>query len=452
MLGPQCRNPITPLEQPRSDAELIRLTPGMKNAQFTIHKAALLTILIAWLGAGAVLPAAAMGDIQGQVVNGTTNAPAANLEIDLLMPRGGMAQVASVKTDAQGHFVIRGSSLDSNAFYLLQAVYQGVKYHSPLQPQQSQAAGQPAGPVAVKMTVYDSTRTAPALQIKSSRVIMRAEGGKVRVQELFAVENPSQPARSYVNDRATFRFHVGAYAGTPASAVVGELNMPIPQTPKPGAKAGDFSLDYPLKPGLTVVEVAYEADYAAGRFSLQDSIPYPIAQIEFDLIPPTLALQSTFLKDVGKEPETGAERYQAVNLQPGRVLQVSVSGEAAQAGSPDQGEETITIVPNSMTRLGWPLLACLLLVLLWALGVRMAKEWPSLKSQSPASPAQKRIEAKIESMLNSLADLDELFAEGKVPEKRYWKDRLELKARLIAVLKKSPTSLIDSYASRNIPR
>ncbi len=414
----------------------------------------MLAALAVGIGIAPVSRAAGMGDIQGQVVNGTTNRPAANQEVELLMPRGGMAQVASVKTDAQGHFVIRGSSLDSTAFYLLQTEYQGVKYHSPLQPQQSQSAGQPGGPINTKITIYDSTRAAPGLQIKSSRVIIRAEGGKVRVQELFAIDNSSNPPRSYVNNRGTFHFHVGPNAGTPASAVVGQLNMPIPQTAKPGAKAGDFFLDYPLKPGLTVVEVAYESDYAAAQFNLQDSIPYPIAQIEFDLIPPTLALQSTFLKDVGKEPETGAERYQAVNLPAGRVLQVGISGQAGQGqgAAQDTGDETITIIPNSMTRLGWPLLACLLLVLLWALGVRVAKDWPSLKSQSPTSPAQKRIEAKVESMLNALADLDELFAEGKIPEKRYWKDRLELKARLIAVLKKSPASLIDSYANRNIPR
>jgi len=104
-----------------------------------------------------------------------------------------------------------------------------------------------------------------------------------------------------------------------------------------------------------------------------------------------------------------------------------------------------------MTRLGAPALLCFFLVLLWALGVRVAREWPQWKKRQHASPEQKELEAKVEGLLNSLADLDELFAAGKVVEKSYWKERLELKARLVAVLKKNP-SILEAYAIRRVPR
>jgi hypothetical protein len=55
-------------------------------------------------------------------------------------------------------------------------------------------------------------------------------------------------------------------------------------------------------------------------------------------------------------------------------------------------------------------------------------------------------------LFNSLADLDELFATGKIAEKPYWKERLELKARLVAKLKKAPPALLESYAIRHTPR
>jgi hypothetical protein len=105
-----------------------------------------------------------------------------------------------------------------------------------------------------------------------------------------------------------------------------------------------------------------------------------------------------------------------------------------------------------MTALGVPLLACFLLVLLWALGVRVAKEWPQWQARRGRSPAQKQLGAKVDALVNSLADLDELFAGRKIAEAKYWKERLELKARLVAVLKKAPPSLLDSYATRNTAR
>jgi hypothetical protein len=105
-----------------------------------------------------------------------------------------------------------------------------------------------------------------------------------------------------------------------------------------------------------------------------------------------------------------------------------------------------------MTKLGWPLLGCFLLLLLWALGVRAAKEWPNLAGQNASQPARKQLESKVEGLLNSLADLDELFAVGKIAERNYWKERLELKAKLVAILKKSPPAFFESYATRNLAR
>jgi hypothetical protein len=136
------------------------------------------------------------------------------------------------------------------------------------------------------------------------------------------------------------------------------------------------------------------------------------------------------------------------------MLEARLSGEStpstAAASEPSEGDVQTT--PNPLTRLGVPLGVCFLLVLLWALGVRFAKEWPRWKERRPASPAQKALEAKTETLLNSLADLEDLLAGGKITDETYWKEKLELKARLVAILKKSPPALLESYATRNLPR
>ncbi|MGE5325753.1 MAG: hypothetical protein ACM3NO_01830, partial [Deltaproteobacteria bacterium] len=130
----------------------------------------------------------------------------------------------------------------------------------------------------------------------------------------------------------------------------------------------------------------------------------------------------------------------------------TLSGEAelSRQAADQQGESQVKVEPNPMTKLGVPLLIAILLVLLWALGICAGKEWQRLKTRGGASPERKKFESKAEELLNSIADLDELFEAEKIDKKQYWKERLELKAKLAAILKKGPASLLESYATRRV--
>jgi hypothetical protein len=402
------------------------------------------------LGSGAALLAAG-GKISGQVMNGTTGSPVADQKLQLLMPRGGMQQVATAMTDSTGHFAIVSSDLATDSFYLLQATYQDVNYHAPVK-------FDDRGQAQVDITVYDATRTAPPVRIQSSRIILHAEGDKVHVQEMFAIRNAADPPRSYVNVDGTFLFHLVRTTADPTAAVAGLMNMPLPQPVNPGKRPGDFYIQYPLKPGLTVMMVAYDSDYASNKLDFADSVAYPIDSMELLVSPSNLSVDSPLFKAAGADTETGSQKYLAESVPPNTVLAASLSGEAAGSepaaggASASQSDAEVKTLPNSMTRMGGPLLACFLLVLLWGLGVRVAKEWPKWKAQQSASELQKALEAEVEKLFNSLADLDELFATGKITEKPYWKERLELKARLVATLKKAPPALLESYAIRHTSR
>jgi 5-hydroxyisourate hydrolase-like protein (transthyretin family) len=407
---------------------------------FTLAAACLLL-----LNSGASLFAAG-GNISGQVLNGTTGSPVAGQTLQLLQPRGGMQQVATATTDASGHFAVAVSDLATGSFYLLQATYQGVNYHAPVK-------FNDRGQAQVEITVYDATHTAPALRVQSARIILNAEGGKVHVQEMFAVRNAADPPHSYVNPDGTFLFHLAKTSSDPAAAVAGLMNMPLPQPVNPGKGRGDYNIQYPLKPGLTVMMVTYDGDYGANKLDLMDSVAYPIDSVELLVSPPNLAVDSPLFKAAGVDSESGSQKYLAENIPPNAQLAATVSGEAAEGqASTTPAEAEVKTLPNSMTRLGGLLLACFLLILLWGLGVRVAKEWPKWRAQQSASQLQKALEAEVEKLFNSLADLDELFAAGKIAEKPYWKERLELKARLVAKLKKAPPALLESYAIRHTPR
>ena len=398
---------------------------------------------------GLLLPtgARAQGKVEGTILNGRTHRPVSNLEVRLLMPRGGMQKVATASTDPHGHFAFVQGQIDPGSFYLVSAEFQGVAYNASAQFDSTGAA-------VVNLTVYDSTRSALALRIRTLCMLARAEGSKIRVQHRYAIENSSQPPRAYANPGQTFRFRLSPQVAEPRVFVTGLMNMPLPQTPEPGKAPGEFSIRYPLKPGITEVTVEYEADYSSAGIPLRTGVPYPIGQAEMYISPSTLSVDSAVFKPAGVDSANGVQKLEAESLPPGVAVEARLSGEPASSAQAEAGQaqDGVTIVPNSMTRFGLPLLACFLLVLLWALGVRVAKEWPKWADQRAASPAQKQLETKVESLLNSLADLDELFASAKIAERNYWKERLELKAKLVAILRKSPPTLLESYAARHIPR
>lgn len=405
------------------------------------YKPAILLCLSLALWPSSIFPA---GRIEGSVVNGTRNRPAAGQEVQLLQPgNGGMRQIAATRSAADGHFLFTGDSILPNTFYLLQASYEGVDYHAPVR-----MGATPDAKAEVK--IYESSSSAQPFRVTSARFLLRAQGDQIHVEELYALRNTAEPAVTYVNPAGTFVFNLARDAGQPSVAVAGELNMPLPQQAQPGKASGQYKILYPVKPGLTVVMVEYDADYASAGFKLADSVPYPVDQIELDVVPSSLAVSSPLFKPIGADADTGGQKFLATNLAQGEAIAVSVAGASlAASNSGDSDNQTVKELSNPMTKVGAPLIGCLLLVLLWAMGVRVSKEWSRRGAASPGSPAQKELEAKIEKLLDSLANLDELFEAGKIAEKKYWRERLDLKARLVVLLKTTPPAFIEAYGARH---
>lgn len=379
--------------------------------------------------------------IQGQVTNGTTNRPLVGQQVELISPQGGMAVVGKTTTGAGGRFTFDSSQIKTGMFYLLQANYQGVDYNAPVKFDSN-------GNALAGITAYESTHQKPALRATSARVIIRAEGKQARIQDLFAINNPLK--RSYANPQGTFFFHIPAEINNPTVAVAGLMNMPLPQEAESGKKAGDFHISYALKPGLTVVMVAYQIGYQ-NKVALADSIPYPIDRAQLFVLPADLQVTSKIFSPDGTDAQSGSQKLQTQKvLAANAPLAAEVSGEAAAAASQQASagqQEQVKEVPDSVRAVGIPLLLCFLLVLLWALGIRATKEYPRWKARQKGSAVQKKYQAKMETVLNSIADLDELFAARKIPEKQYWKERLELKAKATAMLKKGPSKKHTNLAA-----
>ena len=231
------------------------------------------------------------------------------------------------------------------------------------------------------------------------------------------------------------------------------MNMPIPVAIQDGPNPGELNINHALQPGLTVVMVSFESDYGSESIAVDSSVDYAIGRAELLVSPATLAVESSLFREAGVDSSTGLKKYEAADLAARTALAARVSGEAASAASEGPTQEgEVRTEPNSMTRSGVLMTLCLLLVLLWALGVRTAKEWNAAQEHKPESSARKEIEKRLDGLLKSIADLDDLRESGKVAEKAYWKERLELKAKVAAILRQIPPTLAESYATRNVPR
>jgi hypothetical protein len=404
----------------------------------------LAALLCGWMWmVSTATPLAAQIKFEGQVLNGTTGRAVPNQIVQLLAGGAGMREAATSTTDAQGRFVLALPGAETGAFHLVQTVFQGVNYRA-----------RAAERGATQLTVFEATDTAPDLRIRSARIVVEAAGAQAQVQEFFAVENNSSPPRTFANPEGTFRFWMGNDAAQPSAAVLGQMNMPIPVAIQDGSSPGELIINHALQPGLTVVMVNYAADYGSGSLAVESRVDYPIGRAELLVSPNNLAVESPLFKPAGTDSSTGMEKYEALDLAGGITLAARVSGQAPPQARQDRpaSEGEVRTEPNSMSRLGVLLMACLLLVLLWALGVRAAKEWKPSQAQKPESAAQKELEAKLDALLNSMADLDELHESGKIADKAYWKERLDLKAKVVAILKQRPPKLLESHAPPHLPR
>ena len=99
--------------------------------------------------------------------------------------------MATTTTDAQGRFSFLQDGVEPDSPYLIQAVFESINYRVAV-------SFDSTGNGSADLAVYEPATASPGLRIKSARIIIRAEGEKARVQEMFAVENAAQPPRTYV--------------------------------------------------------------------------------------------------------------------------------------------------------------------------------------------------------------------------------------------------------------
>jgi hypothetical protein len=373
--------------------------------------------------------------ITGTVTNATTNKPSSGDEVTLLSLASGMDEVAKTKTDSQGHYTLNVP--DEGGQHLVRVARQNVHYFK----------AAPPGTTTVDVTVYDAATQVEGLVTDARVFHLQASGGNMDVQELYILNNQSQPPRTKIGNQ-TFAVTLPDGAQMGEASLTGSGGMPLTVAAVPSGAKNRYAYDFPIKPGQTRFEVTYKVPYSGSHeFSLKPESPLSELGV---LLPKSMkfnGISGGFAQDVD---EAGLAVFFAKNVPANQEVKFSVSGEGLiptepPGGSPSQptGESGGAPIPSSSggTREAlWFIVGALVILIgggafvMWRKGkaARAAAQDP--KAARAATKARAQAQTQSAKPQGDMLDVlkDELFqletdrVSGKIPQEEYEKSKAGL--------------------------
>src|SRR5579864_2819696 len=253
--------------------------------------------------------------LTGTVKNSTTNQPSAGDDVVLLKLGQGMDEAGRTKTDSKGNFTFKLD--DAQSPHLVRAIHQGVTYHRMA----------PPGTTSVEVTVYDVAKKVEGINVVADIMRVQAEQGQLEVIRMFAVQNNSKPPRTQMNDR-NFEFRVPDGAQIIEGSAVTENGQPLNSVPVPESDKTRYAWIFPLRPGTTQFQVAYQLPYT-GSANVDPKSIYPLQHF-VAIMPKTMqfsAAPGANYQPMNDPQQPDANVQVASGAQVGQSLAFKVSGE-----------------------------------------------------------------------------------------------------------------------------
>jgi hypothetical protein len=253
--------------------------------------------------------------VTGTVNNGTTGKPAAGIEVTLVDPMQGMAELTTTKTDAAGKFSL--SAGQAQGPRLVRATRDGVNYFRMITP----------GASSVALDVYDSAKTVEGIQGTANVIRVQADKSSLQVVQLFAVNNSSSPPRT-LSSKNTLEFVLPEGAQLDGADAQGPNGQPISTIPDELKPKGHYAFTYALKPGETRFQVSYHLPYT-GEATLSPAVLRAWNHLVV-VLPSSMKWtpkNASAFKPMNDEP--GSTVQVVTSVQPGQDLSFRVSGTGA---------------------------------------------------------------------------------------------------------------------------
>jgi len=269
--------------------------------------------------------------LTGTVKNSTTGKPAAGDEVVLLSLGQGMEEAGRTKADAKGNFSFK---LDAQGPHLVRAIHEGVTYHRMA----------PPGTTSVDVEVFDVGKKIDGIDVVADIMRVQVEQGQLEVMRAFAVQNNSKPPRTQMNER-NLEFNVPEGAKIVESSAMTANGNPLNTAPVPeDDKKTRYAFLFPLRPGTTQFQVAYQLPYT-GSANIDPKSVYPLQHF-VAIVPKTMefsAAPGTNYQPMNDPQQPDANVQVASGAQAGQSLAFKISGEGTLqarvegAGAPSEG-------------------------------------------------------------------------------------------------------------------
>ena len=275
---------------------------------------------------------AAAQTLTGTVKNSTTGKPSAGDEVVLLSLGQGMEEAGRTKADAKGNFSFKLDNAQGP--HLVRAIHEGVTYHRMA----------PPGTTSVEVEVYDVGKKVDGLEVVADIMRVQVEQGQLEVMRAFAVENKSKPPRTQMNEH-NLEFYVPEGAQIIEGSAMTANGQPVNSAPVPeDDKKTRYAFLFPLRPGTTQFQVAYQLPYT-GSANIDPKSIYPLQHF-VAIVPKAMqfsAAPGTNYQSMNDPQQPDANVQVASGAQAGQTLAFKISGEGTLqarqegAGAPSEG-------------------------------------------------------------------------------------------------------------------
>jgi len=270
--------------------------------------------------------------LTGTVKNATTGKPAAGDEVVLLSLGQGMEEAGRTKADSKGNFSFKLENAQQP--HLVRAIHQDVTYHRMA----------PPGTTSVEIEVNDAAKKVDGIEVVADIMRVQVEQGQLEIMRAFAVQNTSKPPRTQMNER-NLEFVVPEGAKIVEGSAMTANGNPLSQMPVPvDDKKTHYAFLFPLRPGTTQFQVAYQLPYD-GSANIDPKSIYPLQHF-VAIVPKGMQFSAgpgTTYQPMNDPQQPDANVQVASGAQAGQSLAFKVSGtgmlQARQenAGAPSDG-------------------------------------------------------------------------------------------------------------------
>jgi hypothetical protein len=368
------------------------------------------------LFAALVAGAANAATIHGNVVNGTTGAGDVSASVALIEPSAGMAPIRTIQA-SKGQF-----SVDklTPGIYLARVDYEGVTYNKPFE-----VVGDEH--VDVTVTVYETTSSWEGVRVFVPHFTATRHGDHLSIERVYDINNEQRPPRTITGEDGYFRFPLPSQMHEFNGMFVQYGEVPIQRQPVATDEDGVYLLDYPIRPGVTRVIMAYSVAYDSAAFSMNEKLRYDIDSFTIFATDSDMKITSSSHELVPAEDAHAAVSWTIDGLKKGDTLNLTFHGGTSQAPEAATSRATVIVVPDDAESLSLFLMFILILALMTFTGIALRE--PRLTGAETHYLQEYR-----DVLIRRVAKLDDVYETGAIPATAYHAKRAELKNQVASLI------------------